>query len=177
MPPRSLPPFGNHVRQRLADVPFGTGACDDCFDGLSILGSSARGRAFLPSPPNSGFNMLKKSDCSLSIPGELIEALANEIAARVSAQLKETLATLNAQHRGRSAAPFGKAAQATYLKLCDVKVRTGLAGSTIYRKIQLGDFPAPVKLGARRVGWRRVDVERWEESPSTYAKHSHVPGP
>lgn len=54
--------------------------------------------------------MLKKSDCSLSIPGELIEALANEIAARVSAQLKETLATLNAQHRND--APFGKAAQA-----------------------------------------------------------------
>jgi len=27
-----------------------------------------------------------------------------------------------------------------------------------------GEFPAPVKLGARAVGWRRSDIEAWLES-------------
>lgn len=119
--------------------------------------------------------MLNKSDYSLPIPSQLIEILAREIAVRVAAQLNETLAILSAQHRTAPVAPVAKAAEATYLRLRDVKVRTGLAGSTIYRKIQLGEFPAPVKLGARSVGWRRADVERWEKSPNTYAKHSQNP--
>jgi prophage regulatory protein len=45
---------------------------------------------------------------------------------------------------------------------------TGLGRSTIYRLITNGDFPAPVRLSARAVAWRRADVETWTAArPST----------
>ena len=37
----------------------------------------------------------------------------------------------------------------------------GLSRSTIYRMMNDGDFPRPVVLGRRAVGWRAADVETW----------------
>lgn len=37
----------------------------------------------------------------------------------------------------------------------------GIGNTSLYEAIKRGDFPAPVKLGARAVGWRRSDIERW----------------
>lgn len=37
----------------------------------------------------------------------------------------------------------------------------GLSRSTIYRMMNNGDFPRPVVLGRRAVGWRAADVETW----------------
>ena len=39
--------------------------------------------------------------------------------------------------------------------------RTGLSRSTIYAKIAAGEFPEPISLGARAVGWLSDDVEAW----------------
>ena len=41
---------------------------------------------------------------------------------------------------------------------------TGLSYSTIWRMIQADQFPKPVKLSARRVAWRKVDVDSWIQS-------------
>ena len=41
---------------------------------------------------------------------------------------------------------------------------TGLPRSTMYQQIKDGKFPAPVKLGARAVGWRESDIASWIES-------------
>jgi prophage regulatory protein len=49
----------------------------------------------------------------------------------------------------------------TILRLKQVKVRTGLARSTLYERIKAGDFPPQVSLGARAVGWLEADVEAW----------------
>lgn len=38
---------------------------------------------------------------------------------------------------------------------------TGLSRSTLYAMIADGRFPAPVKLGARAVGWREADLNEW----------------
>jgi prophage regulatory protein len=38
---------------------------------------------------------------------------------------------------------------------------TGLATSTLYAKMQAGEFPRPIKLGRRAVGWKSNDVELW----------------
>jgi prophage regulatory protein len=38
---------------------------------------------------------------------------------------------------------------------------TGLSKSTIYSYIQQGRFPAPIKLGVRRVGWLELEVMGW----------------
>ncbi len=53
------------------------------------------------------------------------------------------------------------------LRLPEVTARTGLSRATIYLKIQNKDFPEPVSLGARAIGWKESDISEWIESLST----------
>ena len=46
----------------------------------------------------------------------------------------------------------------------EVEARTGLSRSTLYDWMKRGEFPQPVKLGARLVAWREHDVAAWLES-------------
>ena len=46
-------------------------------------------------------------------------------------------------------------------KLRAVMHVTGISRSGIYEKIKKGEFPAPVKLGARAVGFRVENVRAW----------------
>lgn len=55
------------------------------------------------------------------------------------------------------------------LRRPDVEVRTGLSRSTLYEWMKRGDFPQPVRLGARVVAWRESDVTAWLESRETRA--------
>jgi prophage regulatory protein len=48
-----------------------------------------------------------------------------------------------------------------FLRLPQVKHRTGFSRSSIYAKISLGEFPAPVNLGARAVAWIDSEIEEW----------------
>ena len=41
--------------------------------------------------------------------------------------------------------------------------RVGLGSSFIYLLIQRGDFPKPVHLGKRAVGWPEAEVNAWLE--------------
>jgi prophage regulatory protein len=41
---------------------------------------------------------------------------------------------------------------------------TGLSTSTIYEMMARGDFPRPLRLGKRAVGWRESDLAKWLES-------------
>jgi prophage regulatory protein len=41
---------------------------------------------------------------------------------------------------------------------------TALSKSTIYDKIARGEFPAPVHLSTRAVGWLASEVEGWLEA-------------
>jgi prophage regulatory protein len=52
----------------------------------------------------------------------------------------------------------------TILHRREVEKLTGLARSTIYQYVKAGDFPPPVRLGARAVGWRYADVLDWINS-------------
>lgn len=49
------------------------------------------------------------------------------------------------------------------LRLGDVLRLTRLSKATIYRQIQAGTFPGPVKLGIRAVGWFADEVGEWLE--------------
>jgi prophage regulatory protein len=49
----------------------------------------------------------------------------------------------------------------TILRLPRVKAKTGLSRSTIYDKVQKKQFPAPVKLGDRAVGWVESEIDGW----------------
>lgn len=47
------------------------------------------------------------------------------------------------------------------LRLPAVKARTGLSRSTIYLRISEGNFPKPISLGGRAVGWIDAEVTDW----------------
>ena len=49
----------------------------------------------------------------------------------------------------------------TLLRLREVCRRTGLSRSVIYRRISVGDFPAPVKLGERASAWVESEIAEW----------------
>lgn len=38
---------------------------------------------------------------------------------------------------------------------------TSLHRTSIYRKVQAGDFPSPVRLSPRRIGFRETEVRAW----------------
>jgi prophage regulatory protein len=47
------------------------------------------------------------------------------------------------------------------LRLPAVKTRVGLSRSAIYLAISRAEFPRPVQLGARAVGWLESEIEEW----------------
>jgi len=49
----------------------------------------------------------------------------------------------------------------TVLRLPIVMARTGLSRSTIYAKVAAGEFPEPINLGGRAVGWLSDEIEGW----------------
>lgn len=50
------------------------------------------------------------------------------------------------------------------IRLKAVMESTGLARSTIYKLISLGDFPRSIPLGVRSVGWIDSEVQQWIET-------------
>ncbi len=52
----------------------------------------------------------------------------------------------------------------TILRRDDVERVTGLGRSTIYDWMAKGEFPAPIKLGGRAVGWPESEIAAWLES-------------
>lgn len=50
------------------------------------------------------------------------------------------------------------------LRRPEVQTLTGIPRSTLYAKIAVGDFPAPVKIGQRAVGWLEAEVHDWLDS-------------
>lgn len=47
------------------------------------------------------------------------------------------------------------------IRLKDVTDSTGIARSTIYKLIGEGEFPKPVPLVGRTVGWVESEVQEW----------------
>lgn len=50
---------------------------------------------------------------------------------------------------------------ASVIRISDVITQTGLPRSSLYAQVRRGDFPRPIKLGARSVGWRTEDIDAW----------------
>ena len=42
-----------------------------------------------------------------------------------------------------------------------VEAQTGLPRSTLYDKMRAGNFPRPIPLGAKAVGWLESDISKW----------------
>ncbi|RWO63086.1 AlpA family phage regulatory protein [Mesorhizobium sp.] len=52
----------------------------------------------------------------------------------------------------------------TILRRDEVERATGLPRSTIYAKIAAGNFPKPIQLSARAVGWLESDIAAWQKT-------------
>lgn len=50
-----------------------------------------------------------------------------------------------------------------FYRLPDVLDITGVSKSTLYRWISNNQFPKPVQLGQRAVGWSSTPVNQWVE--------------
>lgn len=55
------------------------------------------------------------------------------------------------------------------LRIGTVLQKTGLTRSTLYRKIQRGEFPKQIKLSERCAGWRQSAVNAWMRNPLFYS--------
>lgn len=49
----------------------------------------------------------------------------------------------------------------TILRMPEVQKKTGLGRSSIYLRISNGDFPKPIALGKRAVGWLESEIDDW----------------
>lgn len=47
------------------------------------------------------------------------------------------------------------------LRRSEIEARFGVSRSTIYAWMSSGDFPRPVRLGRRAVGWLERDIDAW----------------
>lgn len=59
------------------------------------------------------------------------------------------------------------------LRLPEVRQSVGLARSTVYRLMETGEFPRPIPLGGRSVGWLQSDIEAWLNEQAAKAGHQH----
>jgi len=51
-----------------------------------------------------------------------------------------------------------------FLRLPEVKSRTGFSRSSIYLFVQNGTFPRPVRIGDRAVAWLETEIDEWIEA-------------
>ena len=47
------------------------------------------------------------------------------------------------------------------LRMRDVLEMVGVSRTTVWRQVKAGNFPAPIRLSPRSVGWRQSDIEEW----------------
>ncbi|WP_129791521.1 AlpA family transcriptional regulator [Sphingosinicella sp. CPCC 101087] len=57
------------------------------------------------------------------------------------------------------------------LRIRTVLQLTSLSRSTLYRKVQRGEFPKQIKLSERCAGWRQSEVNAWMRNPMFYSVH------
>ena len=56
---------------------------------------------------------------------------------------------------------IGPVSQLRVIRLPEVKQRTGLSRSSIYRLMSEASFPQSCKLGERIIAWVESDIDRW----------------
>ena len=51
--------------------------------------------------------------------------------------------------------------QQQVLRFPAVQQKVSLSRSTLYRKINAGEFPQPISLGPRAIGWIEGEIDNW----------------
>ena len=56
------------------------------------------------------------------------------------------------------------------LNIREVLAITSMSRSNLYDKLATGDFPLPVRVGARAVRWRATHVQQWVDELPVHAE-------
>ena len=62
------------------------------------------------------------------------------------------------------------------LRMKDVCSELGVSRASVYRLLQSGGFPKPLKLGKRAIGWERYHIQQWLESLRSASQTEQVQG-
>lgn len=57
-----------------------------------------------------------------------------------------------------------------FIKLKEVRSRTALSETEIYRRMAAGTFPKPIKIGVKAVAWLNSDIRIWINNMIAKAK-------
>jgi prophage regulatory protein len=60
------------------------------------------------------------------------------------------------------------------LRLKDIQRRLSLSRSAIYSRLADSDFPKPIKLGPRAIGWLQADIDSWIETRRQQSREETV---
>ena len=73
-------------------------------------------------------------------------------------------AKVNSSHpasRERTDSPESGSTNPRIIRRPEVSLLTGLGRSALYQRVADGDFPYPIKIGRRAVGWIESEVVLW----------------
>jgi len=62
----------------------------------------------------------------------------------------------------------------TILRIPQVRERTGLRNSQLYKLISDDKFPRQIKLGPRASGWIEAEVDKWIENKITESRNQNA---
>lgn len=65
------------------------------------------------------------------------------------------------ENRNHAAAAAARTDPNRIARLPEVSTLTGLSRTTIYDRVAAREFPPPLKLSAKAIGWRVADVHEW----------------
>ena len=68
-----------------------------------------------------------------------------------------------------TAAPAAQLPSTGFLRQWQVLTFVPISKSTLWRRVQVGSFPEPVKLSARITVWRAEDLRRWIDAAAGMA--------
>jgi prophage regulatory protein len=62
----------------------------------------------------------------------------------------------------------------TLIEIGGVKAMTRLSKPTIYREIQRGVFPKPLRLARNRIAWKQAEILNWIANRAAEREVRHV---
>lgn len=60
-----------------------------------------------------------------------------------------------------------------FIRLPEVKNKTGLSRSSIYLRMSNSEFPQSISLGSRAVGWLNADIDQWLDERIASSKEAN----
>jgi prophage regulatory protein len=73
----------------------------------------------------------------------------------------QTRSGVACRHRGFRMSADSPEAHRRILRRPEVEARCGFKRAHLYKLIDEGKFPRPVRIGVRAVGWDSVEIEQW----------------